>query len=202
MRIDMWKTIKLKKSSLQVLVRENWPRRGLPTVHNAFRGPTGSRTLEISQTWLKRSNFTESSAWTLGVFLIINFFFPFFSVYVIFDKRSQYFFLVHIFGPKGNHISNVIVGLEDPSLDEGSRVNFFSIEHNQLLLLVAVLFEHIHLYFKVLLIEGLIGGEVTLCIEWDRFGVFEVLLLWRCHFFRRWLRLFVGGLDFEHFDLV
>lgn len=202
MRVDNCKTVKLKKASLQVLIRENWPRRRLSTVHDALRGPTGSRTLEISHAWLKRSNFAESSTWSLGIFLIIDFFFPFFSVYVILDKLSQYFLLVHVLEPKRSHVTNFIVGLEHASLNKGSWMNIFSIEHNKLLLLVAVLFEHVHFHFEVLFVEGLIGGEVTLCIEWDGFGVFEVLLLWRGDFFRRRLGFFVGGLDFEHFDWV
>jgi hypothetical protein len=50
-------------------------------------------------------------------------------------------------------------------LDESSLMNIFGIEHNQFLLLVAVLFEYIHLNFEVLFIERLIGRKVALCIE-------------------------------------
>lgn len=169
-------------------------------MHNAFWGSTGPGTLKISGTWLKRSNFAEGSTWVLGVFLIIDLFLPLFSVYVILDKRWQYFLLIHVLGPEWCHIGYVIIGLEHTSLNEGTGVNVFSIQDNKLLLLVTIFFEDVHLDFEVLFVEGFIGREVAFGIEWDGFGVFEVLFLWRGDFFRGWLGFFVSRFNSEHLD--
>ncbi len=184
--------------SLKILIRKNRTSSRLPAMHYAFGSSARPRTLEFSHTWFKGPDFTHSTIRALSIFLIIDFFFPLFPINVVFDKRCQYFFLVHILRPERCNIRDLIVRLEHSSLDESSLMNIFGIEHNQFLLLVAVLFEYIHLNFEVLFIERLIGRKVALCIEWYWFGVLKVLLLWRSDFFRSRLGLFVGWLGFEH----